>query len=144
MARVQVVLPDNFNYTTEISIRISDINYGGHAGNDAILSLAHEARVRFFNKAGYSELNIEGIGTIITDAAIEYKSELFYAEILNVSVKAINFSKAGFELYYKMEKKSGDKRILVAKVKTGVLGYDYNKKKIASIPETAIQSLQNL
>ena len=144
MARIQVDLPESFHFTTQISIRISDINYGGHTGNDTILSLAHEARVQFLRKAGYGELDIEGIGLIITDAAIEYKSELFHGEIVLVSVKATNFSKAAFEIFYKMEKEYGNERKLVAKIKTGMLGYDYSRKKIVAIPENAVKKIESL
>jgi len=47
MSRVRFKLPDRFLFTTEIPLRVSDINYGGHLGNDAVLSLAQEARMRF-------------------------------------------------------------------------------------------------
>ena len=144
MAKVQVELPEHFNFTTEIPIRISDINYGGHVGNDAILTLAHEARVQFLKKAGYGELNIEGIGSIITDAAIEYKGEMFYGDTVIVSIKAMNFSKIGFELYYKMEKETDKGKMLIAKIKTAILGYDYSKKKIANIPEIAATKISAL
>jgi len=144
MARIQIDLPEQFHFTTQISIRISDINYGGHAGNDTILSLAHEARVQFLKKAGYGELNIEGIGLIITDAVIEYKSELFHGETVYASVKAANFSKASFDIFYKLEKENGNERKLVAKIKTGMLGYDYGKKKIIAIPENAVEKIGEL
>ena len=144
MAKVQVELPEQFNFTTEIPIRISDINYGGHVGNDTVLTLAHEARVRFLNKAGYGELNLEGIGIIIKDAAIEYKGEMFYGDTVIISIKAMNFSRIGFELYYKMEKETDKEKILVAKIKTGILGYDYSKKKIANIPEVAAAKISAL
>ena len=144
MAKVQVELPEQFNFTTEIPIRISDINYGGHVGNDAVLTLAHEARVRFLNKAGYGELTLEGIGIIITDASIEYKGEMFYGDTVIISIKAMNFSKIGFELYYKMEKETDKGRVFVAKIKTGILGYDYSKKKIASLPEIAVAKISAL
>ncbi len=144
MTRVQIELPEQFNFTTEISIRISDINYGGHAGNDSILSLAHEARVQFLKKAGYGELDMEGIGLIISDASIEYKSELFHGEIVFVSVKATDFSKVGFDLFYKIEKETEKGKVLVARIKTGMLGYDYQKKKIAVIPEIAVKKLSEL
>jgi acyl-CoA thioesterase FadM len=144
MARVQVELPQDFSFTTEIPVRITDINYGGHVGNDAVLTLAHEARVRFLNKAGYGELNIEGVGIIISDAMIEYKSELFYGDIVIASLKATGFTKFGFDLYYKMEKKSGEKTLLVAKIKTGVLCYDYSKKKLTAVPENATKKIANL
>ena len=144
MARIQIDLPEQFHFITQITIRISDINYGGHAGNDTILSLAHEARVQFLKKAGYGELNIEGIGLIITDAAIEYKSELFHGETVYVSVKAANFSKASFDIFYKLEKENGNEMKLVAKIKTGMLGYDYDKKKIVAIPENAVEKIGKL
>ena len=144
MARIQVELPENFNFKTEIAVRISDINYGGHAGHDTILTLAHEARVRFLNKAGYGELNIEGVGIIVSDAAIEYKSELFYPDIAIISIKATGFTKFGFDLYYKMEKQTANGNILVAKIKTGILCFDYTKKKIALIPETAAKKIAEL
>jgi acyl-CoA thioester hydrolase len=144
MPRIQIDLPEPFHFITQISIRISDVNYGGHAGNDTILSLAHEARVQFLKKAAYGELDIEGVGLIITDAAIEYKSELFYGETVLVSVKATNFSKAAFDIFYKMEKENSNERKLVAKIKTGMLGYDYNKKKIVAIPENAVKKIESL
>ncbi len=62
MARVKLDLPDAFEFTTEIQVRIGDINYGGHLGNDTVLSLIHEARVRFLQKYNFREANIGGIG----------------------------------------------------------------------------------
>ena len=51
MARVKLQLPANFLFSTEIPIRISDINYGGHLGNDAVLSIVHEARIQFLQQS---------------------------------------------------------------------------------------------
>ena len=47
MSRIKLALPDRWTFSTELPVRISDINYGGHLGNDAVLALAQEARVRF-------------------------------------------------------------------------------------------------
>ncbi len=44
MPRVELELPERFQFVTEIPLRITDINYGGHLGNDALLSLLHEAQ----------------------------------------------------------------------------------------------------
>ena len=60
MARIKIDLPDNFSFTTSIPIRITDVNYGGHVGNDTILSLIHEARMQFLKQLGYSELEFAG------------------------------------------------------------------------------------
>ena len=65
MPRIKIKLPEKFIFRTEIPIRITDINYGGHLGNDSLLSIIHEARVRFLKSLGYSESNVEGVGIIM-------------------------------------------------------------------------------
>ncbi len=75
MARIKIDMPERYTFSTEIPIRISDINYGGHLSNDAVLSMIHEARIRFLNHYHYSELDVEGLGIIMTDSAVIYKSD---------------------------------------------------------------------
>lgn len=137
MARIKIDLPPAFTFSTCIDIRISDLNYGGHVGNDTILSLLHEARVRFLKHYGYSELNLEGIGIIMGDVAIEYKAEGFYGDQLNIHVCSDEFTRVSFDIFYKIEKEHEGKNIVVAIAKTGIVGYDYNLKKVAAIPEKA-------
>jgi acyl-CoA thioesterase FadM len=141
MARVAIDLPAEFRFSTKISIRITDINYGGHGGNDTVLSLIHEARMQFLLKAGYTEMNCGGPGLIMADAAIEFKKELFYGDIVTISVAASNFSKVSFDLVYKMEKQDAGKIVLVAKVKTSMVCYDYATTKITAIPLIVVEKL---
>ena len=79
MARIKIKPPQQFSFSAEIPVRITDLNYGGHVGNDTILSILHEARAQFLRYHGYSELNLHGVGLIMSDVGIEFKSELFYA-----------------------------------------------------------------
>ena len=58
MARIKLEVPENIHFKTKITLRVSDMNYGGHLGNDAVLSLAHEARVQFLKQFGYSEMDL--------------------------------------------------------------------------------------
>ena len=97
MARVKVELPGNFTFSAKIPVRITDINYGGHVGNDTILSILHEARVQYLKHYGYTELNCGGTGLIMSDVAIEFKNELFYEDTIIASVTATEFSKVAFE-----------------------------------------------
>jgi acyl-CoA thioester hydrolase len=142
MARIKIDLPEKFSFSISIPIRITDLNYGGHVGNDAILSLVHEARMQYLRQFGYSEMNLGGIGLIMIDAGIEFKNELFYGDVVIVSVTCNPFSKVGFDIYYKLEKEINGSRKLVAVVKTGMIGYDYNTKKIITIPEEVKAKLQ--
>ena len=141
MARIKIEIPPKFNFTTEIPIRITDLNYGGHVGNDTILSIIHEARVRFLNHHGYKELNIGGVGLIMSDVAIEFKNELFWGDTVKASVTATDFSKVGFDILYKLEKETEGGTKLVALSKTGMVCYDYGLKKIAPVPTGVVDKL---
>ena len=137
MARIKLTLPGDFPFTTTIPIRITDLNYGNHVGNDAVLSLIHEARMQFLASHGYTEMQFAGVGMIMSDVAIEFKSELFYGDKVLASVAAGEISKVGFELYYKLEKEIDGSTTLVAAAKTGMVCYDYDAKKIVVMPNEA-------
>src|SRR6266508_4714914 len=141
MSRVKIELPAKFSFEAVIPIRITDLNYGNHVGNNAILSILHETRVQYLRHFGYGELNFGGVGLIMSDVAIEFKSEIFYVEKIIASVDVGGFSKFSFEVYYKLEKENNHKRILVAIAKTGMVCYDYPAKKIAGVPEEVIKNL---
>jgi acyl-CoA thioester hydrolase len=142
MARIKIDLPQNFSFTTVIPVRITDINYGNHVGNDAILSIIHEARMQFLKRSGYTELQFAGAGMIMSDVGIEFKNELFYGDQIIASVAATDFTKIAFEIYYKLEKEENGNRMFVASAKTGMVCYDYDRKKIVPIPEEARIKLQ--
>ena len=135
MPKTNLVLPEHFTFTTEIPIRITDLNYGGHVGNDSVLSILHEVRMQFLQHHGYTELNLAGTGIIMADAAIEFRSEVFYGETLKASVAATEFSRVGFDVYYKLEKQTDDKWVTVALARTGMVCYNYTQKKIVSVPK---------
>ena len=141
MPRIKITLPEDFTFSVKIPVRITDINYGGHVGNDTILSILHEARVQFLKSFGYSELNFGGTGLIMSDVGIEFKNELFYGDTIIASVKATEFSKVAFEIYYKLKKQTGENKVLIAIAKTGMVCYDYNSKKIVPVPEDVKEKL---
>lgn len=141
MERIKINMPDTFSFFTTIPIRITDLNYGGHVGNDSFLSLIHEARLQFLKHHGYSELSFAGVGIIMADAAIEFKKELSYGDTVKISVTADGFDKLGFDLFYLLEVERDGKIVIAGKAKTGLRCFDYANKKSASIPEEAIAKL---
>ena len=134
MSRVRLVLPDEFIFKTEISLRVSDINYGGHLGNDAVLSLCHEMRARLFASQGFTELDVDGVGILMIDAVIVFRSEAFYGETLVGDVAVCNFSRTGCDLFYLLCAKSDGRE--VARVKTGIVFLDYDNRRIRPVPQT--------
>lgn len=143
MARIKVQLPERFVFTTEMDIRISDINYGGHAGNDAILSLLHEARLRFLQQIGASETNFFGAGLIMSDAAIEYKAELFHGDRIMIHVGFSDVSKLGFDLVYKIERNILPQPVTAVLAKTGMICFNYETKRISALHTDAVSALEN-
>jgi acyl-CoA thioester hydrolase len=133
MARIKLEMPESFLFSTEIKLRIGDINYGGHLANDAVLALAHEARLRFLDSYSFSEQNIYGFGLIMTDAAIVFKSEAFYGDNLLIEVAIQEINRLGFEILYRITNNITKKE--VALVKTGLAFFDYAEHKIKSTPE---------
>lgn len=143
MERIKINIPETFSFSTSIKIRITDLNYGGHVGNDSFLSLIHEARQQFLNHHGYSELNFAGVGLIMTDAAIEFKKELSYGDTVKISVTADGFDKLGFDLFYKLEVEVDGKNVLAGKAKTGMLCFDYANKKLVAVSQEAVNKLNS-
>lgn len=141
MARLNIDLPEEFIFRTEITVRASDLNYGGHVGNDSVLTLFQEARILFYRHLGFkSELNLDGtIGQLLSDAAVVYKSESFLGDELIVQIAVADFNKYGFDLLYKMSNKSTGKE--VARGKTGIVCYDYEKRKVATVPTVLKEKL---
>ena len=100
MGRIKLAIPANVIGHADVAVRITDINYGGHVGNDTILSIIHEARMQFLNSLGYTEMNCGEIALIMADAAVEFKKELFYGNVVTISVAAISLSKISIEFFY--------------------------------------------
>ena len=132
MPRIKLEMPDSYIFSTKILIRISDINYGNHLANDALLSIIHEARLQFLNSLGYSELDVAGTGIIMGDVAIIYKSQAYYGDTLKIEIAVTGFSRKSCDFFYRITKSDGK---IVALCKTGIVFFDYHQGKPVSIPD---------
>ena len=141
MARIKIEFPEQLIGTVSIPVRITDINYGNHVGNDAFVSIIHEARVQWLKQHGFSELNIDGVSLIMSNLAIEFKKESFYEDIIEIKLSAGEISKVSFELYYQLSAIRNNETVLLANAKTGMVCYDYPAKKVMALPEVLKQIL---
>jgi acyl-CoA thioester hydrolase len=134
MSRIKVQLPPNSIAQFNIPVRITDINYGNHVGNNAIVEIIHEARVQFLNNYGFTELNVAGTALIMNELLVEFKNESFYKDLLQVKIFIGEISSKSFEIFYliTVEKNGTDK--IIAKAKTGMVCYNYAEKKIETLP----------
>ena len=132
MPRVKVALPDTFSFATEVPVRITDLNYGGHLGNDALLGILHEARVHFLRSIGLPNDYdaVTKLGLIMVDVAVEYKGEAFHGDVLHIDIAATDANKYGFDVVYHVHKAGKE----IARAKTGMLCFDYNTHKLRLLP----------
>lgn len=141
MARIKIELPDSFTFETTLKVRIYDLNYGAHLGNDRLLAFMHEARMQFLKNLGYENEkdSIEGLGIIMVDAAVVYKSESFFDDQIKVSLGIGDVEKYSLDFVYLLSHSLTGKEI--ARGKTAIACFDYNIRKINAIPESFKEDL---
>lgn len=132
MARIEITLPEHFQFSTEVLLYIGHINYGGHLDNALLLSLVSEARLRYFKSLGYTELDVEGVGIVVADAAVQYRSEAFHGETMIVQMTAADFGSKGCDLVWRISEKDSGRE--VAHGKTGIVFFDYESRKAMHVP----------
>ncbi|HLG18373.1 MAG TPA: thioesterase family protein [Bdellovibrionota bacterium] len=134
MPRLKLEISGSYPFSTEIPVRVSDLNYGAHVGNDALLSILHEARLRYLRSMGYeNELNISGAGLIMTDVAVTYRSEGFLGDVLKIEVGIADVTRVGFDFVYRVFNQTRDQEMALAK--TAMAAFDVEKRKVQNLPE---------
>lgn len=139
MPRLRLKPLDAYSFGTDIAVRITDLNYGGHVGNDTFLSLIHEARTAFLASRGFSETECGGVSLIMADAAIVFKAEAHAGDVLRFEVAAGEAASCGFRLFYRVTRPADGKTILLAE--TGMVGWDYRAGKVMPFPAAVCEKL---
>lgn len=130
-------------FSTDLQIRIYYINYGNHLGHDSLVSLIHEARVRFFKLHGFTELSVDGdVGIVLTKLTVNYKAEAFYADNIQIDVFIGEVSKVGLDFYYVVKIKETGKEI--ANSITTAVFFDYKQAQLAKIPPVFLDMINRL
>lgn len=140
MPRLKIDLPSSFPFKTEIAVRVGDVNYGGHLGNDSLLTLLHEARLLFLASKGMSELDAGGVGMTMVSAGLSFKAEAFRGDLLEIEAAVTEIGSAGFELAYKATRKADAKE--VARAFSSMAFFDYAKRRVAKTPQAFIDAFE--
>ena len=133
MPRIRLKTLKDYPFHIDLRVRVTDLNYGGHLGNDRLLSLVHEARVAFLAEHGLSELDCGGVSLTMGDAALVYQGEAYAGDVLRFEVAAGEASRSGFRIFYRISRPSDNSPIALAE--TGMVCFDYQARKICPLPE---------
>ncbi len=133
---------DNFKFFTEIEVRVSDLNYGGHVGNDRYLTFFHDARIRYLSEFGFSEVNIgNGAGLIMSEARVKYKAQAFLGDVMKVGVRVHDLEQIRFDMDYIMIREKCD--TIIATGSTRMVAYDYKKMKVSKVPGEFVTKIRD-
>jgi acyl-CoA thioesterase FadM len=133
MARIQIELPERFSFVTELEVRVGDLNYGNHLGNDSVLTLVHEARRRYLRSLGLEEIGADGVGFVVADAAVVYRAQAFYGDRLRFELAAGEFQSRGCTFFCRVSSVADGRT--VAEVRTGLVCFDFRAQKALVLPE---------
>ncbi|MEQ5835856.1 thioesterase family protein [Marinobacter sp. NFXS9] len=134
MARVKLSFPDDvFVFSTEMPVRITDINGANHLGNDALISMLSEARAQLLVTYGVQEVDRDGAGIIVTDLATMYQSESFFPEVLRFEIGLTDFNRYGGDFVFRVTKAESGQPVALAKY--GFVFFNYREKKVVPMPE---------
>ena len=133
MPRLDLKSRDPYPFSCSLTVRTTDLNYGGHLGNDRLLALVQEARVAFLAAHGWSELDCGGSGLIMGDAAIVYRAEAFAGDVLSLEVAAVEPTRVGFRLATRVTRPADNAE--VALTETGMICFDYARRRPVPLPE---------
>ncbi|MFW6278362.1 MAG: acyl-CoA thioesterase [Halorhodospira sp.] len=133
MRRLEIELPAHLPFTTTIPVRTSDVNYGGHLAHDALVSVLHEARIRCLGAHGLTEGDCGGPGMVVTELAVAYHAEAFYADPLRIGVGVGDLGRAAASFYYRVEHAEEGREI--ARARTGMAFFDFTTRRPRRTPE---------
>lgn len=123
------------NFTIDIPVRISDVNYGCHLGHAELIKITHQARLKFFKEYSLKENDLNGSGIIIKTLHVEYKGESFFDDMLHVSIFINRVERASCEFLYHITK-NDDKP--VATVLETALFMNYNTRRLTRVPKVIL------
>jgi len=141
--RIKLKEFDHYTKVSDLKVRITDLNYGNHLSNEMMLSYAQQARIDLLEKlGGWGELTLAGVGIIMTDAAVVYKAEAHVGDELEIGIVIDDLTRVGFDIYYKITNKANKK--VIAQVKTGIVCFDYEKRKVTPVPAVVQKAIEQL
>ena len=133
MARLKLDFPeDQFCYSTQLTVRVTDINAANHLGNDSMISMISEARARFLFEFGIEETREDGTGIIVTDLATTYRAEAHARDRLLFEVGVMDFNKYGGDIIFRIRRPEDDKAIAMAK--SGFVFFNYRHAQVVEMP----------
>lgn len=132
---------EGYRFTIPYTVRVADVNYGGHVANSAVLNFFQDARIAYLAHLGpFSELDIgEGCGIILPEARVRYLAEMFLADSLEIGVRVREVRRSAFVMEYRIEREG----VAMAEGTTNLVSFDYRVRRTKRLPDSFRRTLRN-
>ncbi len=131
-----------YRFSTLLTVRIQDINYGAHLGNDTFIQYFHETRMQYLDRLGFSEKDLGGgLGVILTELHCQFKGEAFYKDTLRVYARICDIKKVRFTMDYQMIREKD--QVLIATGYSVQASFDYQTRRPVALPEGFITKVKD-
>jgi acyl-CoA thioesterase FadM len=107
-----------------------------------LVSLLQESRVALFKDLGFKELDLgDGkTGIIIGDLLINFKAEGFLFDVLSIEDHIDDITDKSLRIFSRVVNTKNN--TVLALAETGVVAFDYEERKISTIPKQFLQALE--
>lgn len=133
MPRIKLSPLDTYRFEYRTTINARDVNYGGHLGNDAVVSLLHEARIDLLHSFGFTELDLgdRETGIIVSELQVSYRAEGHLLDEIIIQSDVIRMKNASFRMAHRIQR--GDDTLVLAEV--GIVAFNYKTRQVSELPE---------
>jgi len=130
---------DEYRFTIPYTVRVADVNYGGHVSNAAVLSFFQDARIAYLAALGpFGELDIgAGRGIILPEAHVRYLAEMFLGDTLEIGVRVKEMCNSAFVMEYRIERAGQP----TAEGTTSLVAFDYQARRPCRLPAEFKQAI---
>ena len=130
----------DFRFTIPYTVRVADVNYGGHVANSAVLNFFQDARIAYLkNLGGYSEMDVgAGCGIILPEAHVQYLAEMFMGDELTIGAKIVETGRSSLRMAYRIERDGK----ATAQGETTLVCFDYAARKPRRLNEEFVSKVR--
>ncbi|RMF46602.1 MAG: acyl-CoA thioesterase [Deltaproteobacteria bacterium] len=128
----------DFHFSMPLRVRVRDLNYGGHVGNDVVLGYFQEGRAGYLGRiGGFSEVDIGGCGIILPEAHVNYRAEMFLGDELELKVRIGELGRSSMRMEYRLER-AGE---VTADGWTALVAFDYGRRRPVRLPQGFVEAV---
>lgn len=136
---------EGFLFSIPYTVRIQDINYGGHVSYAAVLYYFQDARIAYLSHLGpFTEMDVgEGCAIIIPEVHVRYRGEMFLGDRLEIGVRVREIRRSSVTMEYRIER-GGE---VAAEGETPLVTFSYQTRRPRRVPEAfrdAVASFEGL